>query len=232
MVVNREGDLELYAVHDTPKQAVWSARGDLAIGAGQSYRIIPGFNEDEPPPEPWDVQTNSQYQFKPELISRSRSGQPREESIARTRGRSKPGTFPSAPMFGRGDEDGFPALNTSSSVIPGQGHGQTNLAATRPGKSRTYSPARLRNYHHHFEPSRNSGDYNHSPARPGIEANGLTSRGRSHHSHDEKSTSRGRKQVLKAINRIVEDDISMVMRQRAIRGYSLGNVRPLHSLHC
>ncbi|KIL59700.1 hypothetical protein M378DRAFT_996956 [Amanita muscaria Koide BX008] len=40
MVVNKEGDLELYAMHDATKQAVWSARGDLAVAGGDRVRII------------------------------------------------------------------------------------------------------------------------------------------------------------------------------------------------
>jgi WD repeat-containing protein mio len=45
MLVNKDGDLELYSLHDTPKQTLWSAQGDLTVGAGVSYRIFPGFNE-------------------------------------------------------------------------------------------------------------------------------------------------------------------------------------------
>lgn len=40
MVVNKDGDLELYAIYDTPKQPIWSSRGDLAIGAGAGLKII------------------------------------------------------------------------------------------------------------------------------------------------------------------------------------------------
>ncbi|KAJ8583498.1 hypothetical protein M405DRAFT_884797 [Rhizopogon salebrosus TDB-379] len=43
VVVNRDGDLELYALHDTPNQASWSARGDLAIGTGLGCKVLQGF---------------------------------------------------------------------------------------------------------------------------------------------------------------------------------------------
>jgi len=47
MVVNKDGDLELYAVHDTPKQATWSARGDLALGAGLAIKGLNGYHDPE-----------------------------------------------------------------------------------------------------------------------------------------------------------------------------------------
>ena len=40
MVVNKDGDLELYAIYDAPKQPIWSSRGDLAIGAGVGLKVI------------------------------------------------------------------------------------------------------------------------------------------------------------------------------------------------
>ena len=42
LTVNATGEIELNTIYDTPKQAVWSARGDLAFGAGISYGLIPG----------------------------------------------------------------------------------------------------------------------------------------------------------------------------------------------
>ncbi|KAG6890445.1 hypothetical protein C0992_001638 [Termitomyces sp. T32_za158] len=49
MVVSKDGDLELYAVYDTPKPAVWSSRGDLAIAAGPSCRIVEAPQDDDVP---------------------------------------------------------------------------------------------------------------------------------------------------------------------------------------
>ena len=42
-VVNKDGDLELYAIYDTPKQPIWGARGDLAIGAGVGLKAIESY---------------------------------------------------------------------------------------------------------------------------------------------------------------------------------------------
>lgn len=209
MVVNNSGDLEMYAIHDTPKQAPWSARGDLAIGAGKSYKIIYGFHDSEPPPEPWDISTTPNPQ-PPESVSRS--DQTREESIVR--GRSKHASF------GRGDEDGFPAL------APNNGSAPANLATTKPGKSRTYSPASFRKYHS-AERSTIGKD---QPLRDIVadqlgQTNGESSRSRNHRAQREKSASKARKQPMKIIQQVVEDDISMVMRNRAIRGYGLNNVQ-------
>jgi hypothetical protein len=44
-VVNKEGDLELYAVHHAPKQAMSSTCRDLIISASESCRVIEGFPE-------------------------------------------------------------------------------------------------------------------------------------------------------------------------------------------
>jgi len=47
MVVNKEGDLELYAIYDTTKQVAWSSRGDLAIGAGVGLRVVEGYGKED-----------------------------------------------------------------------------------------------------------------------------------------------------------------------------------------
>jgi hypothetical protein len=47
ILVNKDGDLELYAIHDTPKQLAWSARGDLALGAGLGFKVVGGYKEGE-----------------------------------------------------------------------------------------------------------------------------------------------------------------------------------------
>lgn len=42
MLVNKEGDLEVHALYDTPKPTTWSATGDLVFGAGLQYQVISG----------------------------------------------------------------------------------------------------------------------------------------------------------------------------------------------
>ncbi len=197
MVVNKDGELELYASYDTPTHAPWSPRGDLGIGIGRSYRIIPGFRERDPPPEPWDIiaqpsVTDSAPQSAVRADSRGRRGAPA-------------GRVASPPMFGRGDEDGFPALMPTSSKAP------ANLAATRPGRSRTYSPAALRNlnFEHTAMPKRTSGSKGKG-ANPK-----LPRRPASPWAHGPQG----------AMLHCVEGDVSMTMRRRVIQGYGLINVR-------
>ncbi|KZP05522.1 hypothetical protein FIBSPDRAFT_765742 [Athelia psychrophila] len=226
MVLSDNGDLELYAVHDTPKHAPWSARGDLAIGAGTSYKIVPGFYETEPPPEPWDLLTSASHsQGHPPTRTESlaRSDLAREESSIRGRSRYYSDS---------------PAASTSR-VGLGVGFGEeesaaasTNLAATKPGKSRAFSPASFRNYQyeHMAEPSgpHSEGIEVVGPSRGGTvdqlaRGHRETSRARSRRSvAREKSASRVRKDA-RGIYRLVEEDISMIMRDRVIRGYGLSN---------
>lgn len=135
MVVNKEGDLELYAVHDTPKQAVWSARGDLAIAAQLSCRIIEGSRD--PGPEEYDEWAHqgsgSLYTYG---VSQSRS---REDSLMR--GRQKPSSGPvvplpprSQPLFGRGDEEGFPALDSAILAATRSERGGADESSTKKGR--------------------------------------------------------------------------------------------------
>jgi hypothetical protein len=57
MVVNKEGDLQVYAVHDTPNHSSWSHAGDLTMAVGTSYRVFTGFYNTMEGPNPWDVPT-------------------------------------------------------------------------------------------------------------------------------------------------------------------------------
>jgi WD repeat-containing protein mio len=197
MVVNKDGDLELYAVHDVPKHVIWSSRGDIAITAGQTLRILPGFNQAELSAEPWDAAARRESQHLD----------------VRSRGRSKPR-----------DDDVFLALNSTVS----SNQVSANLAATRPGKARTYSSAALRKYNYRFEHSGNEGRREGATASGDItsRANGENPRGRNPHSHRAKNQSRGKDQTLKIMNHVMENDISMTMRHRVVGGYGLDNVRP------
>lgn len=232
MVVNKEGDLELYAVHDTPKATTWSSRGDLVVGAGQTYQVLSGQREeDELQEEPWGIPRAPSQAAKAQTISRSRSGPSREESSIRGRGRGRRSeAAPSPPMFGRGDEDGFPALTPAASKT-------TNLAATRPNEARTYSPASLRShtlYREGSDPLRDGKDAaNHSRSKHGnhdsdaatVEA---PSRGRSHVKNRNQSSNR--RQHSTGVGNVVQDDISMTMRRLVIRGYGIGDVWQFSSL--
>lgn len=195
MVVNKDGDLELYAVHDTPKQVAWSARGDLAIGVGRSHKLIPGFQEGEVSLQPWDVSKTTDVQF-------ALGGRPEATSSEFTDSRR--------------DADGFPSSAQESS-----GNGKQS-------KSRTYSPASFR--HYPLELSAVRGDAL-VPAEGTLEQPSRHAVGSEEGKKkaprtqvDKPTTSKSKKHSLRAIYQIVEDDISMVMRHRVIRGYGIRSV--------
>ncbi|KAJ7667588.1 hypothetical protein DFH06DRAFT_1182943 [Mycena polygramma] len=269
MVVNKEGDLELYALHDTPKQAIWSGRGDLAISAGQSCRVFPGITADEETEPEFLQQREQESSLEQFRYAQQQAAMQAERSTAESRSEDRPQTRErgrlslsplesSPPLFGRGDEDGFPALgalgtgvvpmplrprNTSrSSAI--RTTAPTGISATRPSSvshSRTYSPASMRRYPYETvkqsrSPSRTGQKRNMNPSRTKLSSeavpptltdsdNAAKNRGRTKKSNrDGHSRSLSK---LRGIKHIVEDDISMVMRRRCLRGYSIGN--PYHN---
>lgn len=269
MLVNKEGDLELYALHDTPKQAIWSSRGDLAISAGQSCRVFPGIMHDEEMEEDFNQQREREQESSLDRFRYAQQQaaiQERSRSIATLdsksgdipqmmeRGRASLSSFDSSPpLFGRGDEDGFPALgSTSTGVVPMSRNASrtsairtvapTGISATRPNSiSRTWSPASMRRYPYETSTqsrsrSRTGQEQRTNPSRTEQSSevvhatstdNGTKSRGRP------KKTNRGAHSrsvsKMKGIEHIVEDDISMVIRRRCLRGYSVGNVRAFAS---
>ncbi|KAG0707015.1 hypothetical protein DFH29DRAFT_1016546 [Suillus ampliporus] len=186
MVVNKDGDLELCAVHDTPKQAAWSPRGDLAIGAGLGCKVLPGFQDRGVPPQPWNLQI---------------------QDTTTTRGRGKTASLP---IFGRGDGDGFPALEGRKSP-------------SKPVKARTYSPASFR--HYPLEHSDLSASLSSASAQTAARPQTVEEpKSKGHRQGVEKSSPKA-KSSIRSVRQIVEDDISMMMRRRAIRGYGLANAK-------
>ena len=193
MAVNKDGDLELYAIHYTPKQPIWSARGDLAIGAGVGLKVIEGYQNitlaDECSSESADP-TRSIFKYNDiDKVSRSTSDPTREHPIVR--GRSGQ---PSGHLL---DVEGFPAL--SQSVAP------TGLSATRPAKTRTYSPASVRKYRR---------SQSRTDTIPVDEPSNIQRR----------RTTKLREVRKHDISRVIQEDISMVMRRRVLAGYGLSKV--------
>ncbi|KAF7331667.1 zinc-ribbon-16 domain-containing protein [Mycena kentingensis (nom. inval.)] len=280
MLVNRDGDLELYALHDTPKQSVWSSRGDLAISAGHTCRVFSGIMEGEAEIEQEFLQQrdregvleqfrqNQQQQSQQEVDVRERARSLTTTSFsstsvvaARRRTVISPfGTQP--PLFGRGDEDGFPALGTASptqsrtrTASPASGSRRTGTAATRPSsiaqttQSRTYSPASMRRYPY-GESSTTQSTTQKSRSLSRARPNSLVSTTNSgslvsgpnqqkltlppKKSSPQRARKRSRSRIrsdsrtIRGVEHVVEDDISMVMRRRCLRGYSIGN--PYHNV--
>ena len=207
MVVNKEGDLELYAVHDTPTHTPWSPRGDLTLGIGRSYRIIPGFQSREPPLEPWEVVQPSVPHSAAHSVERFPA---RERSTGRSHNNSPP-------TFGRGDEDGFPALKSAPA----------NISATRP-TSRSFTPALPKGPTFSYAASTklDSGPelgrghgHGHSQSVSGQKL-------RHSHSRRGRESSTKRIEPTNLMHKNIECDISMIMRYRVIHGYGLTNVSP------
>ena len=192
MVVNKDGDLELYAIYDTPKQPIWSSRGDLAIGAGVGLKIIGDYQNTT-----HDVfssesvgQTKSAFKYNKDKVSSSRSIPTREHSL--TRGRSGHPVQLVAPIFGV-DDLSLPVASTG-------------LSATRPAKTRTSSPVSVRKHRR---------SHSRTDTIPADESSGPPNPRRRTKSRDKKRH---------GLIHVLQDDISMVMRRRALAGYGLSKV--------
>ncbi|KAI8992887.1 hypothetical protein BD414DRAFT_412412 [Trametes punicea] len=230
MLVNKDGDLELYAVHDTPVHPVWSSRGDVALGIGCSYTIVPGITDTTPPPEPWDILAAYPSLTGSHAHSPERSG---EIDHAHIHPDSPSRSVPPA-TFGRGDEDGFPALSPS----PARAH--PDEIGARSGRRRNHTPPPTKQLHFEYTAS---GRIRHSWGYPQVRKHRGDQETHPPHSHVSLPTPKTvtlalddaelrakaprRSAALKALQHVVEMDISMVMRRRTIRGYGL--VNPLHN---
>lgn len=188
MVVNKDGDLELYAIYDTPKQPIWSSRGDLAIGAGVGLKIIGDYHN-----------TTLVDAFSTERVGRRRSifkcnkdKASNSKSIPtpeHSRGRSgHPVQKLLPPNFGLGD---------SPSVA------STGLSATRPT---TRNGSRISVPEHQRSHSR-------TDTIPAEESNS-----------PRRKTTKLRDTKKHTLIHVLQDDISMVMKQRALDGYGLSKV--------
>jgi hypothetical protein len=230
VIVNKEGDLELYAMHDIPKQATWSTRGDLAISSGQTCRVLEGFPESSllEHVDPLSSHSHSRAR-EPEFDLRGRA-HPAINSARTASSRHRMMNAPvipppPAPLFGRGDEEGFPALPSSS--------GSGARTPTYSGKEKRSSSVitadrgrwtKTESMESVMAPASVAGTVRTERASvlggrnrrsgEGIEV-GAGSRGH--------STARGRR-AGRGANRVVEDDISMMMKKRALKGYGLSKV--------
>ncbi|KAI1787427.1 hypothetical protein LXA43DRAFT_1029054 [Ganoderma leucocontextum] len=228
MLVNKDGDLELYAVHDTPVHPPWSSRGDLALGIGCSYTIISGISDLTPPSEPWELVAArpSHHSSRAYSLERPAGGSlgPRFHSDESTYSMApqRPG---SPPTFGRGDEDGFPAL----SAAPMSARGRPS-----PGRKRSrqlVTENRMVVKELPFEHTAVVRGQAPKRSRRGGDSDG--DRGRSAPLATPKTITlalddgEGRARYAKkppamtALQNVVESDISMSMRNRAAVAYGL-----------
>ena len=207
--VNTEDEIGFLSTHDVPKHILWSSRGDLAIGLGTEYRIFPGFRESVPQPDPWNIP------FSSNLNSETKDRRGGKTSRSHTRRVS-----PEPLGFGRGDKDGFPALNAT-----------TKDSASVSAKTRRFSPSPLRispleyskvsDAVEGIETALRDNLLEPAVARPDGTVLHLGTRHR--RGDGTRSVSRNhRKETLH--HNVIEKDISMMMRTRTCVGYGVQNV--------
>ena len=228
MAITKDDDLETANTHDTPTHVQWCARGSMAVAVGSAYRIFHSVPPGETVPDPWSVvptivSEGAGIGTFPIEVSRGRS--PRLSSSHRA-------------TFGRGDEDGFPAL---TSAVPSPKPSPRVRASPLPAQKGTASPAhRTRSVpaspylKGNAELPSSPGPASLAPPSPApgsrhtpvgskpSESSASLSRVRS------ASGRPWRRAVDRAVDRVqalVDEDISMVMRRRVIKGYGLGYVR-------
>ena len=201
MVVNKDGDLELYAIYDTPKQPIWSSRGDLAIGAGVGLKIIGDYQNTtlvDAFSSESVVQTRSVLKYNKDRVSSSRSIPTPEHSCTRGRSghRSEEHQVQLIPPVYGVDDLSLPVTSTG-------------LSATKPAKARTCSPVSVRKH------PRSHSRTDTIPAEESSGVQRITSPRRPTKSRDVK---------IHGLIHVLQDDISMVMRRRALAGYGLSKV--------
>jgi hypothetical protein len=169
-------------MHHAPTYTQWSARGTLAISVGTSYRFFAGVSPSEISPEhPWPVSAS-----EPLVRAAVERGRPENRGPTAT--------------FGRGDDEGFPALTSPTPRGKASDFGTAAPAARSPMLANLTFP---------------DGD-----GRPPSKE---TSRSRAR-SAGGLGVSRARK-AIERVQGVVDDDFSMVARRRIVAGYGLGNVR-------
>ncbi|KAI5123084.1 hypothetical protein M0805_000518 [Coniferiporia weirii] len=215
VVISKDGDIEMHKMHDIPKHAVWSPRGELALGAGTQFMVLPGYDDREHAPEPWELEADVEASLERHnsnakgKASRPQSRMGENEKSAHRRA-SKEGS------------------SEARSIVRG-----SSLAATRIG--RTYSPASIRKYSvEHSSPRNNvalSGSVlrGMTPDAPRLnipQENILQVVDGSKRAEPGRSLSRSRRHPSSndtSTPPIIESDISMIMKSRVLHGYGLFN---------
>lgn len=227
MAITKDDGLETVSIHDTPIHVQWSARGSMAIAVGSAYRIFSSVRPGEIVPEPWSIQPTvvsggidgTSFGTLPIEVSRGRSPRPNLHQAT----------------FGRGDEDGFPALTSArSSPKPSPRFKASPLPASKltegnaspAHRSVPASPYLKGNVELPSSPgpaslalpSPASGLKHIADASKISERNGSSSRTRS-------TSGRPWRRAIDRTQALVDEDISMIMRRRVIMGYGLSHVR-------
>ncbi len=224
MAITKDDDLETAHIHDTPIYVQWSARGNMAIAVGSGYRIFSGARLGEVVPEPWSIQ--------PTIVSEGTGFSPFPIEMSRGRS-SRPSLY--QPTFGRGDEDGFPALASGKPSPKPSPRSKASPLPVPKSKEGTVSPA-----YRSVPASPYSKGNLELPSSPGplslplpspassarpIPGTSKTSERNASSSRTRNAGGRAWRRAIDRTQAIVDEDISMIMRQRVIMGYGLSHVR-------
>jgi WD repeat-containing protein mio len=165
MLVNKDGDLELHALYDTPKPTSWSMNGDLIYGAGLQYQVISGVLSEG---DNYPTVNEEQALASRGRATRSESRFLQTDGLLQTNGLP---TTPASPRLHNGNDSRSPGTISTTTL---------RKPTSRPVLAKTTA---------------------HSPKRK---------------TYTEK--------MQKIMQQVVEQDISMVIRERIKQGYSLTNV--------
>ncbi|KAI0305481.1 hypothetical protein B0F90DRAFT_1808734 [Multifurca ochricompacta] len=198
----RKYDLETANTHDTPIHVQWSPRGSMAVAVGSAYRIFSSVQPGEIVPEPWSI--------VPAVVSEGVDDTGFGNfPIDVSRGRSPRSSW-QQPTFGRGDEDGFPALTSARpSPKPRQKRVLKCGASFFPGPTSLAPP---------------------SPATGSVHIIGTTKLTENNVASSRTQNASGRpwRRAIDRTQALVDEDISMSMRRRVIKGYGLSH--PAHNV--
>ncbi len=223
MAITKDDDLETAHIHDTPTHVQWSARGNMVIAVGSAYRIFSGVRPGEVVPEPWSIQ--------PTIVSEGTGFSPFPIEMSRGRS-SRPSLH--QPTFGRGDGDGFPALTSAKPSPKPSPRSKASPLPVPKSKEGTVSPT-YRSvptspyFKGNVELPSSPGPASLPLPSPASSARPIAGASRTSERNASSSRTRnaGGRAWRRAIDRtqaIVDEDISMIMRQRVIMGYGLSHV--------
>ncbi|KAI9507918.1 hypothetical protein F5148DRAFT_1276009 [Russula earlei] len=211
-------------IHDTPIHVQWSARGNMAIAVGSAYRIFSSVRPGEVIPEPWSIQ--------PTVVSQGIDDTGFGHfPIELSRGRS-PSMHP--PTFGRGDEDGFPALTSAGPSPKPSPRFQTSPLPASRSKEGTVSPTQ-RSFpaspylkgNVELPSTSSPGPASLAPPSPASGSRhvaGTLKQSESNTSSRSRNASgRPWRRAIERTQTLVDADISMIMRRRVIAGYGLSH---------
>ncbi|KIK67254.1 hypothetical protein GYMLUDRAFT_37335 [Collybiopsis luxurians FD-317 M1] len=239
IVTTQGGEITVQNVYDVPQSIAWNSRGDMLFGLLEStdkkneitgFGLVNSFRKGDEEKDA-NGEVSDEYgvrkdpvSAKSKLVLSSPNSVEKKESYERGRTRN-PVNFEnssSPALFGRGDAEGFPALSRPSSAAPTT----ANLAATKPleelhgeeNEKRTFSPAaalRVPLGPPNIPMSASTIKVQDGLVTPMRLSDPLLTLDKS------KATAETRKVNSSSVVQVAVNDISVIMRRRAMRGYSI-----------